>query len=35
MEKFNSLGFPVKPVIPEATYMIWLDCRGMDIPAMN
>lgn len=29
VEKLNSDDLPLKAVIPEATYMIWLDCRKM------
>lgn len=26
---FGNPGSPIKPVSPEATYMVWLDCRDM------
>ncbi|MEE4115324.1 MAG: PatB family C-S lyase [Marinilabiliaceae bacterium] len=29
VEKLNSGDLPLRAVIPEATYMIWLDCRKM------
>lgn len=30
-DRIENSKLPITPIIPEATYMIWLDCRQMDM----
>ena len=31
IERFEGFNSYIKPVKPEATYMVWLDCKGMNM----